>query len=245
MPCKVCGARKTVKSHILPRSLMHSIRGDETAMFAADRGRGRWVEYQSGPWDKSILCQDCEASLGDCDDYAVRWIRGFSQKAVSLPSGLGFEVPNPKPALLVKFVAATLWRAAVSPHMSHEGLSLGPWEFSLRNFVFNDVGDEPRVIVVRKVWTVDGKEHPEIAVPPYGAPKWGKRAYTFDLSGFGWGIRLDNRSYPQSPFHNDLLCNQRDPMPVLNAGTKDIPEDDELLDIVVAAFTGSATRRRP
>lgn len=237
MSCKVCGRNEMAKSHILPRALMHDIRGDDTEMFAADKNRQQWRHYQSGPWDRTILCQACEDSLKDCDDYAIRWMRRFAQVAVPCFDDKAFEVPNHKPALLVKFIASTVWKAGVSKHMAHQGLSLGPWEARLRQYVFAG-HDEPRAIVFRKYWTVEGNEVSALACPPYNAPAWGRWAFAFDLAGFQFGLRLDRRTNPLAPFHPLMLINGADPALVINAGGKEAVDDAQIMSIVAAADTG-------
>jgi hypothetical protein len=57
VPCLVCGAPSTVRSHILPRAFIHMLKGDEQRALVGHRHRDGREFTQSGSWDDSILCE--------------------------------------------------------------------------------------------------------------------------------------------------------------------------------------------
>ncbi|MGN6123417.1 MAG: hypothetical protein ACTHOJ_10740 [Sphingomonas oligoaromativorans] len=61
-------------------------------------------------------------------------------------------VPNPKPGLLVRFVAACVWRRGVSAiEREHSDLDLGGAEPRLRAMLFDgEVRYQPTLMVIRR-----------------------------------------------------------------------------------------------
>ena len=224
-----------VKAHIFPRALIHEMKDGHQVIYAADATKRGYREYQSGPWDSNILCQICEAKLSVFDDYAIRWIRKFEQRAIPIFGGKGFEVPNTKSALLVGFAAATLWRAAVSELRQMPSIDLGPFEPPLRKMLFAEGLFEPRLLIFRKVRHVDGVPAGMIVAHPYHAPGWGRRAYAFEVGGFLWGIRLDSRQRGADGFFSPISINGRDTAVVPTAGPIEMRDDQSILDVFAAA----------
>ena len=165
-------------------------------------------------------------------------MRTFDRKAV--PKLMGeipfFEVPNPKPAQLVRFAASTVWKFNVSPRRSLD-IDLGPWELSLRRYVFEGAGTEPRLMVMRRPRTIDGVEQ-TLAYAPMSAPSFGKRAYAFELRGFLWLLRLDQRMNKSRSFFSSFAANDADPVIVPSIPKGEIEGDETLLRVVAAADRG-------
>lgn len=223
------------RAHIFPRALVHDMKDGGSVVHAVDRNRRGILNYQSGPWDARILCRTCEAQLSACDDYAIKWIRRFDQNAVPLFGGKGFEVPNPKPHLLVRFAAATLWRASVSSRHAQSDLDLGPWETKLRGSIFAGTRYQPRLFVARKRYVTEGVHHGAIVVHPHYAPGWGKRAYVFEIADLFWGLKLDNRSGVEKLFEPPFLANDANPAIVPNMGDVELGDQHDLMSIFAAA----------
>lgn len=223
------------KAHIFPRALVHDMKDGAPVVHAVDRHRRGVMDYQSGPWDRRILCKGCEAKLSACDDYAVKWIRRFDGIALPLFGGKGFEVRNPKPHLLVQFAASILWRAAVSERHAQPELELGPWEWKLREAIFSPSGYQPRLFVARKRYVAKGVQYGAIVVHPHHAPGWGKRAYQFEIGNLLWSLRLDSRGGFVKPFEPPFLANGADPVIIINMGDLELGDQHDLIAIFAAA----------
>ena len=76
---------------------------------------------QSGKWSSRILCAEHERQLGACDDYGVAFCRAWKQ------SGRAGDVvlSNTRPALLVDFALACIWRMAAALSDGRPGGILG------------------------------------------------------------------------------------------------------------------------
>lgn len=129
MPCVIWGEPETDQAHIFPRAL-HAMEGS-----AFSEG----TKFQAkGLYDPDLLCRLHEDAFREADDYGIRFIRQFLKKGRATFRDKVWEVPNPKPRLLVRFVAACIWMPGVSP-VGAEGadLDLGLAEPRLRDLLFN------------------------------------------------------------------------------------------------------------
>ncbi|WP_188767476.1 hypothetical protein [Novosphingobium endophyticum] len=169
------------------------------------------------------------------DDYAIRWIRKFERHASPIFNGRAYEVLNPHPQRLALFVSSVLWKCAAS-QVTSKDLDLGPWEYQLRNGVFDSSGFEPSFFVARKRWLVGGKQLGSVAILPYHAPAWGRRSYAFEIGDFLWGVKLDRRrSHAPGLFDGPLKATGNTNLIVLNLGEVEIGDDDSVLGIFAAA----------
>lgn len=134
MSCKICGASKTVRSHLIPRSFAHEIRADCKDLTILSRGAARPEFSQSGLVDPSLLCSDHEAITGELDRYGVDFVRRARSGRSS--SSEGFQVDNPQPHKLLGFAASIVWRAVVSPLGNADRDSLGRSEGAVARAVF-------------------------------------------------------------------------------------------------------------
>ena len=235
MACIVCGSAKMARSHIFPRALVHEMKDGEPVVHSVDRNKTGYKNSQSGPWEPDILSESCEAKLSGCDNYAVRWVRRFDQDAVPILGGKAFDVPNPKPDLLVQFAGSVLWRASVARHNRNTDIDLGPWEPLLRAAVFEKGEFQPKLFLARKRYVTDGVFHGSVVVQPYHAPDWSRRSYVFELSNLLWGLKLDNRRGGDTIFDSPVVVNGKTTAIVINMGDAELSQQHEIMEIFAAA----------
>lgn len=220
MPCLVCGAASTVKSHILPRAFIHEIRaGEPNALIGRRHVEGRKFT-QSGTWDDGILCDVHEQALHASDTYAVEFCRTFLDHAVPVVGASGYEVPNPSPHLLTRFVMSVVWRYVVSRLGRADRVSLGPYEARLRSLVFSPASAqlEPDIMICRSASQLDGRTIP-FAVDPHSGRVGGLIYWRFLVSSLDFRMKLDAR---RDGMPDALLANGKDPLIVCDLGAEDI-----------------------
>lgn len=211
---------------------MHSMRGTDKHLFQTEALR-RGVNFsQAGVVDKSILCVSCEHSLKDCDDYAIRWVRSFPKHAVPVADGRCFEMQNTKPRLLLKFVCSVIWRHAVSIHNQDYDMDLGPWEVRLREFIFHGGAFNPLFFVARHQWSLRSLRLEPICIAPYRNPSWGRRGWLFEVGGFLWGLKLDQRNGGGRVFEPPFRANDANPVLVLNLPSKDVLSNEGMMRLI-------------
>lgn len=214
MPCKVCNDPTTVKAHLIPRAFYSDIKGDDQKLYGGTRTESGTQLSQSGEFDRDILCEDHERSLSDCDTYGVEWVRGFSKNAKLVFDGQLYEVPNPRPDLMLKFVGSVIWRHGVSQRHLRFGSNLGPWERQLRDLIFGQSNYNPAFMIRKRDLTLDGVAiDPPIIFSPHEDSTKGTRIWEFELGGFIWTMKLNNRLKGRWP--SLVSANDKNPLPVL------------------------------
>lgn len=209
--CLVCGEAKTVKSHILPRSLMHDLRGNG-GQYVHEIAHGRvGTKYlQSGPIDKGILCLAHEQLTQEADKYGAEFCRRIL--ATVPQGGPRAQVPNPQPDLLVKFACQTVWRMAVSKHGLGEQ-TLGPYAPQLREMIFAGSGWQPLVFLARNHLTVERREEAKLAIAPFPVRLGSVRCWLFSVSGVQFYVKLDQRLLPGES--DGFAANGADPVTLM------------------------------
>ena len=105
-----------------------------------------------GTFDRNLLCATHESQLHTADTYGVEFLRNFHDKSSQCNSDDRIWLtPNPDPQLLVRFVAACVWRRSMSPvRADNADLYLGVREHRLTQFLFGTTVFEPQLILTRQ-----------------------------------------------------------------------------------------------
>ncbi len=192
MPCVICGASPTVKSHIIPRSLFrHGLTPNSQVIGSLRDGPG-YHHLQSGFWDGSILCASHEAVFQIPDDYAAKVVRATME-------GVGPDdtttLRNPTPRHLVLFAAACVWRMAASRTEGRPERTLGPYAERLRAMIFNGSDFDPLLLLSRSAYRI-GEKSVAVSVLPHRCKEFGIGFWRFIAAGLVFDLKLDNRSVP-------------------------------------------------
>jgi hypothetical protein len=147
--CLVCGKGPTIDAHLLPRAIVHDLRGNLPNALVGSSNEAGFVHTQAGLSDKGILCGDCEEKLGPPDTYAVGFVREYPSNRRELDGRI--IVPQVNVDLLVRFVLSVLWRCSVSSQMPE--FNVGPYETKFRDIVFygHECSPEPATCVFQNV----------------------------------------------------------------------------------------------
>jgi hypothetical protein len=196
MPCLICGESATVRSHIIPKALIHDLKEGEKHVISGSRHRTGIRSSQAGSFDSNILCSKHENFTAPLDKYGVKFIRKSELIFRTSSSINAYEVPNDHPNLLHRFALAVVWREVHSINGIQSRLSLGRYEESVRAAVF---GLEPLgwpLWVQRTRFTLGQKPPINFAVHPYRIRLAGRNAWTFTALGHGFFLISDNQGIP-------------------------------------------------
>ena len=233
MPCKVCGNAKTVKSHLLPKSIIIGLHGESRRAFSGARDRLGTQSTQGGEFDSNILCLEHEGMLSDCDNYGVKFFKAFDRSARG-PKGFEdviYVVPNPKPSLLLKFVLSVVWRHALSGRYGQPNpLNLGPWEPELRNKIFFGTSYDPDFCIAQQDFIIGESRHSEIVMPPYHNYNFGRRGFEFYVMGFRLTVKLDGQSKGRMP--KLLRANGQNPVLVFRPDAITVTDEPDIMVIL-------------
>jgi hypothetical protein len=239
MACKICGNEKTIRCHLMPRALMHDLRGAHPNMVMGGMHRPGIEISQSGTWDDDLLCETHEQLLQKSDQYGVDWIRRFSAQREAFAQDDIFLVPNERPDLFLKFVCSVVWRHAMSGRSSDFNMDLGPWEVQLRDLIFAESNYNPVFVIAAKRWLMMSEYVGHVAFPPHRNFGFGKRGWEFEIGGLVWILILDSRK--NSRQLKIVSANDCNPVRVINNPDSELVDRPGVIDIAV----NMETRRKP
>lgn len=230
--CRVCGAIKTVKSHVIPRALMADLRGDDSYIheIAQDRKGTRFL--QSGPIDDSILCASHEHATQAADRYGIEFCRRVIAEVPQ--DGVRAQVPNPDPGLLVRFACLNIWRHCISKYGPGIG-ALGPFGRQLEAAIFCNAGELPLLLLARNHLRINHETESTIAIAPFPVRLGEIRFWLFSFSGVQFYLKLDKRRSPGNS--EELAANDADPATILQLDpmlVKNVPLLETLMANMVA-----------
>jgi hypothetical protein len=141
--CKMCGQlSKLVRSHIIPRSFYKLIKGsgNYAVVFNANKPfKSAGEFFQSGPYDDSILCLDCERKFADFDNYGWQ-ILGSPPLTDPVHDDVGkpyaYRIPCDTDKIR-RFLLSVLWRASVSSLECFSRVKLGPRAEVIKTRIFS------------------------------------------------------------------------------------------------------------
>src|SRR3569623_1337774 len=238
MACIVCGDPATIEAHIVPRALYRRVAGDEQHAVQGSIFREGTRNQAKGLSDRDLLCARHEKMLASADDYGLRFMHRFETRG---RLGLGdnaWLVPNPKPDLLVRFVAACIWRRGVSTIGREQAdLDLGPAEPKLRAMLFDDeTRYQPPLMVIRRTYTSQGEHLREIMWEPCKGYGFGDNTWFFFALGCEFVMKLNH--YSHQPFPAYFVANGMTEVLAMNADPEEFTGVEGAIDIAVNMLRG-------
>lgn len=241
MPCLICNDPNTVEAHIVPRALYRDIAGKHQHGYESSRFK-HGVNYQAkGLYDPNILCLEHEGMLGDADTYGIAFIRNFHTTGSAVVDNHAWQVANPRPDLLVKFVASLIWRRGVSMVQREQAdLDLGPAEPRLRGLLFEgSTTYNPPLIVNKRPITSQGTLLHELMFEPAKHFGWGYNSWSFYVMGVEFVMKLN--PYSSEPFPAFFVVNEQIKLLAANLKPVEIHTIEGAIDIAANMFTDAKT----
>lgn len=228
MVCKVCGNDRTVKSHLIPRSIFHDMRG--RASHLRGFANGRSIIFQAGAFDRQILCQAHEDMLCDADTYGTGFLRRFAALAPQdCKDQMYTFLDNPRPDLLLDFACAVVWRHGVSAHGSLDERTLSPWDSLLKDRLFlGSKSFSPVLVLERRPRLLRSK--PIAKTFLFSPIKLLKTIGTFDFAVNELEFLLNLHVREHEPRSEDAGSNN--PVGVANKPPQEIIGDPRLVNVV-------------
>lgn len=181
--------------------------------------------------------------LAAADDYGLRFIDAFESRGRLAMRDKVWIVPNPKPDLLVRFVAACVWRRGVSQvQRERADLSLGAADPRLRAMLFEGgVGYDPPLMVVRRTYTSPGRPLREMMWEPGKGFGFGDGTWCFLAFGCEFMMKLNPHSHP--PFPAFAVANRKPEVWALNVEPHESTDVPGAIDTAVDMWGGRRRRR--
>lgn len=142
MQCCLCLLeRKLIDAHIIPKFFFRYLYPNEKIegkpLLLVNSSGGRFLSSRIGPYDKNILCQECDNKIGEYDDYAKKifidkWpTTNTNDDRVIILQNIDYK-------RLKLFLLSLLWRASISGHDIFSKVNIGPFEDVLRDMIRNN-----------------------------------------------------------------------------------------------------------
>jgi len=239
--CRLCGRdRRLVKAHAIPEAFFRVFRaGGENPLLVSNIPDAFPRRAPIGVYDDGILCEECERTFGEVDDYGIRvLLTEFDElfQPVVDDSGrtVGFQSRDIDQELLLRFLVATLWRASVSTRGFYSGVRLGAYESQVAG-ITEVARPVPSVFAAAlSVWTpVDTSRRLVHPVLDPRRERWnGVNAYRVYFGRVVAYVKVDSRPFP-SPHREVALC-QQDHLYVIN---RDFPTSKDFSAMAKTAKT--------
>lgn len=140
-----------MKSHLIPRRLVHDVRGPASHVLAGASDRQGRKHLQGGMFDDDLLCELHEGMLAAADDYGIRFLRRCTKQGGKLLQEGVRSYPNSAPERLTRFAASLTWRRGASPVFAPPNRrKIGARERALRSYLFEGGKWEPHIFVVHE-----------------------------------------------------------------------------------------------
>lgn len=222
MACGVCGSPNTVRSHIIPRALVHDSKEGAQAAVYGERGTPGYRLRQSGKFDDDILCEAHENLTGYLDRYGVDFVRALNAAGNQAGDRQAVSIPNPRPDMLQRFVLSVIWREVQSKRGQAIGLSLGSWAESVTDAVFWQRSIAAPLVASYQRFTAERSERVPIGIHPFRVRMLGRNFWQFTVSGCAFWLCLDRRGLP--PKFDGVRADLNDPARAVIGDAKPLEE---------------------
>lgn len=190
MPCKHCGAAKTIEAHLIPRAFVMEVKGSRGEQhLLVHRNRERPQVSNTGIYDKNLLCSACDGRLGGYEGYAVELLRRCRTQQV--PPGKVVTVRDLDGDKMVRFAAGVAWKYAATTKANGR-IDIGRYAEVLRDVALRgaDIPDSIDVTMARVI-ELDGDVY--YYRTPMPDRKEGVNVIRFCVGGFLFFLKIDKR----------------------------------------------------
>jgi hypothetical protein len=204
MACSNCGSDSLIKAHLIPRVFAVEVKVGKS--FAANvLESGTYRPTQSGIWDNTILCAECDGVLGNYENYAY----GVTRRIRATEDAKPWQqrtLADVDVTMILKFCAGILYKFSLTS-TENGRVELGRYQESLRHFLFHAGAPCPAeldVLVLRPLRYADDAD-----VFAYRAPRddraHGLNFYRMMLGGVIFFVNLDARGTELHAARGDFI----------------------------------------
>ncbi|MBU6235064.1 MAG: hypothetical protein KGQ41_04400 [Alphaproteobacteria bacterium] len=165
-------------------------------------------KIQSGYWDRTILCEDCDKKiLGRYDTYGKKFFsQDFSSKIKTINDPRGnaeyLHITNFDYSLLKLFLLSVIWRASICKKEQFSSVNLGSYEEIIKDMIFSTkLTHENDTQIAMFTWKAPpkGLSFSKAIISPFKR-NFGADVYSLVMAGFEILIKV---SPLQSSIHMD------------------------------------------
>jgi hypothetical protein len=191
--CLRCKKQKTlIKAHIIPEAFWN-LPDQSVGPMAMVSNSVNWKTKPSpiGPYDKQILCEQCDGSIGLLDQHAAENLLRDKSKTRYQNDIVGlYHYKNANAQIIISFIASLVWRASISSHHFFKRVSLGPYETK-----FFDLQEKGSPIELEESIIINEYDQDTPIMDPHMSRIEGLKTLAFQAERFLFHIKIDQRSF--------------------------------------------------
>lgn len=182
----------------MPAAFGRDLQGRKRHFWIGSAERPGKTISQSGVFDE-FLCPTHEEAIHGYENYAIKFIRGFSLSEEEIQSK-AFRRDSTDNEALIRFACSVLWRFHQSERSEAQNVDLGEWEPNMRDITFGgSVNQAPDVYMSAIHQTLLPMD--AFMLTPAGALQWGRHAFQFSLRGLVFNTKMDHGDWPPAIQH--------------------------------------------
>lgn len=213
MACKLClTGHPTVKSHLTPRWVVHTLRDGEPSAFITTSNTRKSQPTQAGEFDRELLCAKCESRISNFERYAKSFILDRDWSSEQLHSVFPddwtplderqphklYQVDNIDRKLLTLFVMSIVWKYSATSRTDHISFSIGPHETRFGKVLLGEAPFQPDIhsLILFKIESpvIDPDLSPKLlAISPRRLKFDGLNFTHLNICGFSCFLKTDSR----------------------------------------------------
>ncbi|RYD42028.1 MAG: hypothetical protein EOP63_14050 [Sphingomonadales bacterium] len=186
----------------------------------ANRGRAGFRLRQGGEFDDDILCELHERITGDLDRYGVDFVRRVNSLGGKADNIKAFDVPNPSPENLKRFVLSVVWREVFAKNGLRRGLNLGIKTHQIRDLIFDSTTADFPLFVTYERFTAGSNERVPVGIHPFRIRFMDRIFWQFTVAGCAFFVGTDQRK--TIPRFDWLRADINDPARAIIGDQRDI-----------------------
>ncbi len=191
--CRRCQHHKPlIKAHIIPEAFWN-LPDQAAGPMAMVSNTANWRARPSpiGPYDKEILCETCDGTIGKLDQHAVEHLLRNKSKTSYQNDIVGlYHYKSASPKQIISFVASLAWRASISRHNFFSRVNLGPFENKF--FELMETGNS---IVLEDSIIINEYDQDTPTADPHMSRIEGVNILSIQAERFLFHIKIDQRPF--------------------------------------------------
>lgn len=204
--CRLCSQNSNlVRSHIIPNAFFRVLNtGSEVPLLVTNIVGEYPKSSPTGVYDRTILCESCEAKFTKIDDYGIDvLLKNFDkhfEPIIDNSNPIGFSGKEVKPEMLLRFLVATAWRASVSSQQFYKNVYLDKFESTAAEVIkFPNRPISQAFDAVLSRWAIpEGSEDfTEILMNPFSEDWDGVMYYRFYFGRIVAYLKVSDLPFPE------------------------------------------------
>lgn len=212
MACANCGSDALIKAHLIPRVFCVEVQEGKSHA-ASVNTRGEFTPTQSGLWDKTILCGECDGIMGRYENYVYK----LTQRIRATENTQAWQrrtLTDVDVTSVLKFCAGILYKYSLtSPEKGR--IDLGPYQTMLKEFIFEPDSACPSALDALLIRPLRFPNDNGVFAyrTPHRDKISGLNYYRMMMGGVIFFVNLSNRGTSAHPSREDFIKNHSETVP--------------------------------